>query len=127
MLTRIYFLALPLFAFATAHAQKADDGKAAFRAIYQEMVEIDSSPTTGSCTKVVRAAETRLQAAGFSGGDVQVVIPDGKPVGAPAPSSPGEWDRHWATPSGVLTTPKISPKKPTPIADPDDVPPIPDR
>jgi hypothetical protein len=56
------------------------------------------------------------------------VIPDGKPAGAPAPSSTGEWDRHWGLPSGVLTTPKITPKKPTPIADPDDdVPPIPDR
>jgi acetylornithine deacetylase/succinyl-diaminopimelate desuccinylase-like protein len=79
MLKRNYFLVLSLFAFGAAHAQKADDGQAAFRAIYQEMVEIDSSPTTGSCTKVVRAAETRLQAAGFSGDDVQVVIPDGKP------------------------------------------------
>jgi acetylornithine deacetylase/succinyl-diaminopimelate desuccinylase-like protein len=79
MLKRNYFLVLSLFAFGAAHAQKADDGRAAFRAIYQEMVEIDSSPTTGSCTKVVRAAETRLQAAGFTGDDVQVVIPDGKP------------------------------------------------
>jgi acetylornithine deacetylase/succinyl-diaminopimelate desuccinylase-like protein len=79
MLKRNCFLVLSLFAFGAAHAQKADDGQAAFRAIYQEMVEIDSSPTTGSCTKVVRAAETRLQAAGFSGDDVQVVIPDGKP------------------------------------------------
>ena len=43
------------------------------------MVEIDSSPTTGSCTKVVRAAETRLQAAGFTADDMQVVIPEGKP------------------------------------------------
>ncbi|MEO2088894.1 MAG: hypothetical protein ABGY75_05275 [Gemmataceae bacterium] len=56
------------------------------------------------------------------------MIPDGKLIGTPVPTSPGEWDRHWATPSGVLTTPKITPKKPTPIADPDDdVPPIPDR
>ena len=79
MIKRIYFFALSLFAFAMAHAQSADAGKAAFREIYQEMVEIDSSPTTGSCTKVVRAAETRLQAAGFSRGDLQVVIPEGKP------------------------------------------------
>ena len=64
---------------AAAHAQNADVGKAAFREIYQEMVEIDSSPSTGSCTKVVRAAETRLQAAGFAADDVQVVIPEGKP------------------------------------------------
>lgn len=62
-----------------AGAQKADAGRAAFRAVYEEMVEIDSSPTTGSCTKVVRAAEARLKAAGFTAGDYQVVIPDGKP------------------------------------------------
>ena len=50
-----------------ASADAADDaGRAAFREIYKEMVEIDSSQSTGSCTKVVRAAETRLRAAGFS-------------------------------------------------------------
>ena len=32
-----------------AVAQQGDTGRAAFRAIYQELVEIDSSPTTGSC------------------------------------------------------------------------------
>ena len=64
---------------ASAHAQEVDAGKAAFREIYQEMVEIDSSPSTGSCTKVVRAAEARLQTAGFAAGDLQVVIPEGKP------------------------------------------------
>ena len=61
-----------------AHAQTADAGQAAFRAIYKEMVEIDSSPTTGSCTAVVKAAEARLKAAGFSSDDVKVVIPEGK-------------------------------------------------
>ncbi|HEY6640794.1 MAG TPA: M20/M25/M40 family metallo-hydrolase [Povalibacter sp.] len=57
----------------------ADPGRDAFREIYKEMVEIDSSPTTGSCTKVVRAAEARLLAAGYSGADVQIVIPEGRP------------------------------------------------
>lgn len=63
----------------TCGAAEPDPGREAFRAIYEEMVEIDSSPTTGSCTKVVRAAETRLQAAGFTSDDVQLVIPAGKP------------------------------------------------
>lgn len=62
-----------------AFAQTADAGQAAFRALYKEMVEIDSSPTTGSCTTVVKAAEARLRAAGFSGDDVKLVIPEGKP------------------------------------------------
>lgn len=75
-------LAASLFLTLTGVAQAApttDAGRAAFREIYKEMVEIDSSPTTGSCTKVVRAAETRLKAAGFGGDDLHVVIPEGKP------------------------------------------------
>jgi len=70
---------LTLVASLHADAQTADAGKAAFREIYREMVEIDSSATTGSCTKVVRAAETRLLAAGYTADDVHVVIPEGKP------------------------------------------------
>ncbi len=62
-----------------SQAADADAGRAAFREIYKEMVEIDSSASTGSCTKLVRAAETRLQAVGFSADDMQVVIPEGKP------------------------------------------------
>jgi len=75
---RIAFVAMFLVA-ATSHAQNADTGKSAFREIYQQMVEIDSSASTGSCTAVVRAAEARLQAAGFAAEDLQVVIPEGKP------------------------------------------------
>jgi acetylornithine deacetylase/succinyl-diaminopimelate desuccinylase-like protein len=64
---------------APALAQKADNGRAAFRALFQEMVETDSSPTTGSCTKVVKAIETRLKAAGYTSSDYELVIPPGKP------------------------------------------------
>jgi acetylornithine deacetylase/succinyl-diaminopimelate desuccinylase-like protein len=71
-------LSLTLTGVAQAAAD-ADGGRAAFREIYKEMVEIDSSPSTGSCTKVVRAAETRLKAAGFGEDELHLVIPDGKP------------------------------------------------
>jgi acetylornithine deacetylase/succinyl-diaminopimelate desuccinylase-like protein len=64
---------------ATAANAQPDAGREAFRAIYEELVEIDSSPTTGSCTRAVRAAESRLKAAGFAGDAVQVVVPDGRP------------------------------------------------
>jgi len=63
----------------TAMAQQGDAGRAAFRAIYKEMVEIDSSPTTGSCTTVARAAEKHLKAAGYADADIKVIIPPGKP------------------------------------------------
>jgi len=78
MPARFTFIAIFLVA-ASAHAQDAEDRKNTFREIYQELVEIDSSATTGSCTKVVRAAESRLLGAGFNGDDIHVVIPDGKP------------------------------------------------
>lgn len=78
MSVRVHFAAAILIA-ATAQAQAADAGKSEFREIYREMVETDSSPTTGSCTKVVRAAEARLTAAGFAADDVHVVIPENKP------------------------------------------------
>jgi len=72
-------VSISLVSLAHAAAADADAGHEAFRAIYKEMVEIDSSVTTGSCTKLVRAAETRLKAAGFTGDEVQLVIPEGKP------------------------------------------------
>jgi acetylornithine deacetylase/succinyl-diaminopimelate desuccinylase-like protein len=71
-------LSLTLSGVAQA-APAADAGRDAFREIYREMVEIDSSPTTGSCTKVVRAAETRLKTAGFGENELHVIIPEGKP------------------------------------------------
>jgi acetylornithine deacetylase/succinyl-diaminopimelate desuccinylase-like protein len=76
MPARVMLLAALLIA---STAQAADAGKSAFREIYREMVETDSSPTTGSCTKVVRAAEARLTAAGFAADDLHVVIPENKP------------------------------------------------
>jgi acetylornithine deacetylase/succinyl-diaminopimelate desuccinylase-like protein len=81
MKTRILTLLFALTAAPADHAfaREPDPGLEAFRAIYKEMVEIDSSASTGSCTKVVRAAETRLKAAGFTPAEVQVVIPEGKP------------------------------------------------
>lgn len=76
---RLAAIALSSMTGLVAEAQTLDPGRAAFRAIYEEMVEIDSSPTTGSCTAVVRAAETRLKAAGYAGDELHVVIPEGKP------------------------------------------------
>jgi acetylornithine deacetylase/succinyl-diaminopimelate desuccinylase-like protein len=64
---------------ALAEAQQANAERAAFRVLYEEMVEIDSSPSTGSCTRVARMAEARLRAAGFGANDVHVVIPEGRP------------------------------------------------
>jgi acetylornithine deacetylase/succinyl-diaminopimelate desuccinylase-like protein len=73
------FVAVAFLSCGAAVAQSGDATRAAFREIYREMVEIDSSPSTGSCTKVVEAAQARLEAAGYAGDDVRIVIPPGKP------------------------------------------------
>jgi hypothetical protein len=49
----------------------------AFRALYKELVETDSSITTGSCTLLADKVEAHLRAAGF--GDAQITrfaVPD---------------------------------------------------
>lgn len=62
-----------------AHAQTPPDGRPAFRAIYEELVEIDTSPSTGSCTRAAEAMLAHLWAAGYSEQDARVIVPDGAP------------------------------------------------
>ncbi|MBL8537348.1 MAG: M20/M25/M40 family metallo-hydrolase [Hyphomonadaceae bacterium] len=77
---RIAVLACLFFTtWGVAHAQPSQSDRDAFRAIYEELVEIDSSEATGSCTRAATAMATRLYDAGFSRDDVRVIIPDGRP------------------------------------------------
>lgn len=71
-------LALGLLA-APAAAQELRADQTAFRAIYEELVEIDTSASTGSCTRAANAMAARLAAAGYSQRDVQVIVPEGSP------------------------------------------------
>jgi acetylornithine deacetylase/succinyl-diaminopimelate desuccinylase-like protein len=64
---------------SAAFAQTDDGARGKFRAIYEEMVEIDSSPSTGSCTRVVEAGLKRLRNAGYSEDAARLVIPVGAP------------------------------------------------
>ncbi|WP_418219394.1 M20/M25/M40 family metallo-hydrolase [Candidatus Viadribacter manganicus] len=77
---RAFVIALAITAFVgTATAQELTPDRARFRSIYEELVEIDSSPTTGSCTRAVNAMLVHLRNAGYSERDAQVIIPDGAP------------------------------------------------
>jgi len=64
---------------AQAQTQALTPDQAAFRAIYEELVEIDSSPTTGSCTRAAEAMLAHLRAAGYSEADARVIVPEGAP------------------------------------------------
>ena len=54
--------------------------QAAARAIYQEIVEINTVDSVGSTTKAAEAIAARFRAAGFPAADVQLLIPDNAPT-----------------------------------------------
>lgn len=51
----------------------------AFRDLYKELVEINTTLSVGSCTAAAQAMGARLKAAGYPDADVQVVVADGHP------------------------------------------------
>ena len=62
--------------------------QARLRAIYQELVEINTTNSTGSCTKAAKAMAVHLKKA-FADKDLNLVVPigwceKGKPCGATA-------------------------------------------
>ncbi len=68
----------PLHA-ATAADTQARAGEAAFRTLYKELVETDSSWPNGSCTLAAEQIATRLKAAGYADGDIAVVVDPAHP------------------------------------------------
>ena len=75
-----------LMALATgAAAQTAEPPKTvrpdqlAFRDLYKELVEINTTLSVGSCTAAAEAMGARLKTAGFPAEDVKVVVADGHP------------------------------------------------
>ncbi|QNQ07599.1 M20/M25/M40 family metallo-hydrolase [Sphingomonas alpina] len=54
-------------------------GEPAFRALYKELVETDSSWPDGSCTLAAERMGARLKAAGYPAGDVTVIVDPAHP------------------------------------------------
>lgn len=59
-----------LLASFPAQAQNNAADNAALRSLYQELVETDTSITTGSCTALADKVEVRLRAAGYGDADI---------------------------------------------------------
>ena len=55
------------------------DGEAEFRALYRELVEINTTLSSGSCTAAAEAMAARLQAAGMPKDSMQVLAPAERP------------------------------------------------
>ena len=63
-----------------AHAQAPlSPDKAAFRAIYQELVETNTTLSSGSCTLAAERVGARLKAAGFTDADLTYFAEPAKP------------------------------------------------
>lgn len=50
------------------------------REIYQELVEINTTDSVGSCTTAVTAMAARLKAGGYSDSEMQIIVPPGGPT-----------------------------------------------
>jgi acetylornithine deacetylase/succinyl-diaminopimelate desuccinylase-like protein len=60
-------------------ATAADDDEAAFRELYRELVEINTTLSEGSCTAAAEAMAARLKAGGLPVDAVQVLVLPGQP------------------------------------------------
>jgi acetylornithine deacetylase/succinyl-diaminopimelate desuccinylase-like protein len=62
-----------------AQAQTPRGGEAAFRELYKELIEINTTLSVGSCTAAAEAMAARLKAAGLPATDMQVLAPAERP------------------------------------------------
>jgi len=64
---------------ATAHGAGLTPVQQQMRAIYQELVETNTTNSAGSCTLAAQKMARRLQAGGFQDSELQLIIPPGAP------------------------------------------------
>ena len=62
-----------------ASAQPLTPDQAQLRAIYQELVEINTTDSAGDTTQAARAMAAHLKAAGFADADLHLIVPPGGP------------------------------------------------
>jgi acetylornithine deacetylase/succinyl-diaminopimelate desuccinylase-like protein len=62
-----------------SYAQSGDQGLKRFRETYKELVETNTTLSTGNCTLAARRMADRLKAAGYPDQDLRVFVPDGHP------------------------------------------------
>jgi acetylornithine deacetylase/succinyl-diaminopimelate desuccinylase-like protein len=65
--------------FLSEQAPASRPGEAAFRELYRELIEINTTLSVGSCTAAAEAMSARLKAAGLPAGDIQILVPPNRP------------------------------------------------
>ncbi|GAA0708822.1 M20/M25/M40 family metallo-hydrolase [Dokdonella soli] len=62
-----------------AQSQSPAPDEATFRALYKQLVEINTTLSVGSCTEAAKAMQARLIAGGIPAADTQILVPPGRP------------------------------------------------
>jgi acetylornithine deacetylase/succinyl-diaminopimelate desuccinylase-like protein len=76
-LRHLLILSALALSFATPASADIRPDEVAFRGLYKELVETNTSLSAGSCTLAAQRMATRLKAAGFSDGDIRIFgVPD---------------------------------------------------
>src|SRR5450631_4115241 len=68
-----------LIGVGTANAGPGDEGARRFREIYKELVETNTTLSSGDCTLAAKRMAAHLKAAGYPDEDVRVFVPEGHP------------------------------------------------
>jgi acetylornithine deacetylase/succinyl-diaminopimelate desuccinylase-like protein len=67
-------------ALGASHSQSAEQAdEVAFRSLYRELVEIDTTRSVGSCTRAAEAMRAHLAEAGMPARDMQILAPPERP------------------------------------------------
>jgi acetylornithine deacetylase/succinyl-diaminopimelate desuccinylase-like protein len=77
--TATIFLLLSLGAGGAALAAQQAQDEIAFRDLYKELVEINTTLSAGDCTRAAWAMAARLKAAGIAPADIHLIVPDKMP------------------------------------------------
>ncbi len=73
-------IAALLWLAAAPHAQQTPaSGESAFRGLYKELIEINTTLSAGSCTAAAEAMAARLKAAGLPSSDMEILVPPDRP------------------------------------------------
>src|SRR5437762_8075996 len=72
----LFMLAAALVPSATLHAQQLSPDQKLAHDIYKELIEINTTDSSGSTTVAANAVAARLKAAGFADADVTAIGPN---------------------------------------------------
>src|SRR5579872_507960 len=75
----LFCVATLVVASAQAASNVTPPADTAFRNLYRQLIEINTTRSVGSCTAAAEAMRSHLLAAGIPEADAQILIPDGHP------------------------------------------------